>query len=151
MSDEKEPDAFSYHLSLITYHSASFFQLDRLLDEIEAARAAHLSEVAAINREEATLRRPVFVDSAGGRAVAVLLEEWTLEKYLAARAAAIAVAAPEGERLDDLIAAKAYAYEAAEFALRLPRAKLRIFDGADALGRKPLFERAAQRCATGWR
>ena len=109
-------------------NSTGLFQLDGLLDEVEAARAAHLCEVAAVEGEEAALRGPVFVDAAGGRAVAVLLEERALEKYLAARAAAVAVAAPERERRDDLVALEAYADEAPELAVRLLGSKLRVLE-----------------------
>jgi hypothetical protein len=79
----------------------------------------------------------------------VLLEKGTLEKYLAARAAAIAVAAPQRERLDHLFTLEAYADEATELALRLSRTELGVLDGSVALGGKPLLERAALRCATG--
>ena len=126
------------HLSLLSL--ARPFQLDRLLDEVEAASAAYLFNVAAVNGEEATLRGAIFVDAAGCCVVAVLLEEGTLEKYLAASAATIALAASQAERLDDFLMAEAC----------LLGAKLRVFDGASALGRHPLLERAPLRRASGW-
>src|ERR1044072_4349826 len=126
--------------------SACSFQLDRLLDEVEAARAAHLREVALVDGEEAALRGAVFVDAAGRRAVAVLLEEGALEEYLAAGAAAVAVAAAECERLDDLVLLEADADEAAELAVRLPWAELGVRDGLGTLRGEPPFEGAALPC-----
>src|SRR5687768_2760638 len=144
MSDKRRRKlVLTYHSSLITHHSARSFQLDGPLDEVEAASAAHLFEVAAFDGEEAALRGAVFVDAAGRRAVAVLPEEGALEEYLAAGAAAVAVAAPQGERLDDLLALEADADEAAQLAVRLPRAELGVLDGLRALGGEPLLEGAA--------
>src|SRR4051812_10890771 len=99
-------------------------QLDRLLDEVEAASAAYLFDIAAVNREQTALRRTIFVYAASGSAVAVLLQEGALEKYLAARAATVTVAAPQRERLDHLVVLEAYAYEAPKLAVRLTRAEL---------------------------
>jgi hypothetical protein len=130
-------------------NSTGSFQLDRLLDEGEAASAAHFFEVAAVNGEEAALRGAVFVDAAGGRAVAVLLEKGAFEKYLAAGSATVAVAAPQRERLDDLFVLEAYADEATELALHLSRTEPGVLDGSVALGGEPFLERAALRCATG--
>jgi hypothetical protein len=109
-------------LSLITLLLACPFQLDGSLYEVEAASASDFFQVAFLYGEEAALVRAVFVDTAGGRAVAVLFEEGALEQYLAASAAAVTVAAPQGQLLHHLFFAKVDSDEAAQLPLRLPRA-----------------------------
>jgi hypothetical protein len=72
----------------------------------------------------------IFVDAASGRSIAMFLEEGALEKNLATGSATIAFALTKRKGSDDLLLAEVCADETAELALRLPRAKLRVLDGA---------------------
>ncbi len=91
----------------------------------------------------------VFVNAAGSRAIAVLFQERTFEKYLAASPAAITFAATKGKGSDDLIFTEVGADETTNLALRLTSAKLGILDGARASrGGETFFQRAVSRGAT---
>ncbi|MDT4955278.1 MAG: hypothetical protein QOJ02_3416 [Acidobacteriota bacterium] len=74
----------------------------------------------------------VFIDAASGRSITMFLEEGALEKNLATGSATIAFALTKRKGSDDLLLAEVCADETAELALRLPRAKLRVLDGARA-------------------
>ncbi len=115
---------------------ASFFQPDGFFDEVVAATAAHLFQVAAFDGEETALTRTVFVDAACRRVVLVFFQERTLEQYLAARAAAIAISATKAESFDDIFPAKVDSDETPQLALRLARAKLGVFHCARTLRRR---------------
>ncbi len=72
-------------------------------------------------------------------------QERTLEKYLAARAATIAISATKAESLDDIFPAKVDPDETTQLALRLTRAEFGIFHRARTLRRREAFLKRTSR------
>ena len=114
-------------------------QFERLVDKVVATSTAYFFQIPSFDRVEAALAGPILVNAAGATTVFVLFQKRTFEEYLAACAAAVALAAPERERRDDLFFTKVYIYESPKLALRLAGAEPSVFDGAQALGRGNAF------------
>ena len=106
------------------------------------------------NWKEAAGVGPVFVNTAEGGAVGVLLQERTFEDQFATRAATIALAPAQREGRDGVFFTKIRDHEATQFALGLARAQfgVRNLTRTDA-PREACFERGRvviQNFAISW-
>jgi len=110
--------------------SARLLESHGLFDKVVTTSAANFLDVARLDGEEATGVGAILVDAAEGGAVGSFLQEGTLENEFAARAATVALAAPQRERRDRFFLAKVSDDEATQLALGLTRTQLCVRDFA---------------------